>query len=60
MNNYRYLSTNNNINNNELLQIKQQVELNNYFVKRIFLINCFLGGIAAGEFTFNTINTFNL
>jgi len=59
MNNYRYLSTNNNI-NNELFQIKQQVELNNYFVKRIFLINCFLGGIAVGEFTFNMINTFNL
>ena len=59
MNNYRYLSTNNNI-NNELFQIKQQVELNNYFVKRIYFINCFLGGIAAGEFTFNMINTFNL
>ena len=40
--------------------IKQQVELNNYFVKRIYFINCFLGGIAAGEFTFNMINTFNL
>ena len=57
MNNYRYLSTNN---NNELLQIKQQLELNNYFVKRIFLINCFLGGVTVGEFTVNMINTFNL
>lgn len=57
MNNYRYMSTNNNT-NNELFQIKQQVELNNYFVKRIFLINCFLGGIAFGDFIFNIINTF--
>lgn len=60
INNYRYVSTNNNNSNmnNELFQVKQQLELNNYFVKRIFFINCFLGGVAAGEFTFNIMNMF--
>ena len=60
INNYRYVSTNNNNSNmnNELFQVKQQLELNNYFVKRIFFINCFLGGVAAGDFTFNIMNMF--
>lgn len=60
INNYRYVSTNNNNSNmnNELFQVKQQLELNNYFVKRIFFINCFIGGVAAGEFTFNIMNMF--
>lgn len=57
INNYRYVSTNNN-NSNELFELKQQLELNNYFVKRIFFISCFLGGIAAGDFTFNIVNMF--
>ncbi len=54
---YRYVSTNSNI-NNELFQVKQQLEVNNYFVKRIFFINCFIGGVVAGEFTFNIMNMF--
>jgi hypothetical protein len=57
INNYRYVSTNSNI-NNELFQVKQQLEVNNYFVKRIFFINCFIGGVVAGEFTFNIMNMF--
>ena len=41
--------------NKDLNEIKLQLEHNNFFITRIYYLNCFLAGIAAGHLTFSYI-----
>lgn len=47
----RFISTT----NKELDEIKLQLEHNNFFITRIYYLNCFLAGVTAGHLTFSYI-----
>ncbi len=50
----RFVS-NNTTTNKDLNEIKLQLEHNKFFITRIYYLNCFLAGIAAGQLTFSYI-----
>ena len=41
--------------NNDLNEIKLQLEHNKFFITRIYYLNCFLAGVTAGHLTFSFI-----
>ena len=41
--------------NKDLNEIKLQLEHNNFFITRIYYLNCFLAGVTAGHLTFSYI-----